>query len=421
MINPEKATKSSVKHVLVPIWRFLNRNVLTQILSAMISIIIVARVTNWWTGSQSYKVYVVGSFNPSEETTQEVWQGFTAKGDLTATLDGVRVTLDRENDAGDPKEAQKVAAELARRSDTLMVVGHLLSTPTQAALPTYLDSGPPIPVILATETNPTLLRSSNLPPNSPDDEPFPAFRLSPTDDDQATIAADFAAGQKGAENFWIVKDTGNPTYSNYLASEFQNRVVADGKHVVMTTTTDTSPNPDELKARNIDWVFFAGDESHAMVLIDQIRSVPWVKKPRIMLSDWSVGPNLLPKKGVAAEGVFLTHPLPADVYNKDGYKWYGRQAREIVEHLIKDANLRFSQILADEEPVSFFFKRILSIHRVGDARTAIKSVMNERHTFQTPDVVYKFDHEGKSEASKFHIWQIQNQKFVGCEENGSCK
>jgi branched-chain amino acid transport system substrate-binding protein len=387
------------------------------VLSAILSIIIVARVTNWWTGPQSYRVYVVGSFNPSQEITKEVWQGLTDKGDLKATIDGVSVVADWVNDAGDPTEARTVASALAARSDTLMVVGHLLSTQSKAALPFYLFTEQPIPVILATETNPEVL-----PVNAPDEGPYPVFRLSPTDDEQAGIAADFAVEKMGADRFWIVRDTHNGTYSTYLTEEFQHRVIQKGKHVVMTTTTDVHPDENELKKGNIDCVFFAGDESHAMLLIDQIRSIAWTRKPRVILSDWSVGPNLLPEKGEAAEGIFLTHPLAADVYRKDSYVWYGRQVREIVEHIIRDANLRFSQALIDKKPVSFLLKRVLNIHRVGDARTAVSAIMNERHTFQTQDLMYKFDHEGRNATSEFHVWKIQNRKFLECDQDdGTCK
>jgi len=418
MTHAPRAKQSKITRFLKVIGHFVNQNVLSQVLTAILSLIIVARVTNWWTGPQSYRVYVVGSFNPSEETTQEVWQGFTQKGNPLGTIDGVTVVADRENDAGNPKEATSVAAQLAERSDTLMVLGHVLSTQSKAALPSYLQHiEQPVPVILATETNPELL-----PDSLPDENPYPVFRLSPTDDEQVTKAADFAVETLKANKFWIVKDTHNKTYSDYLATGFQIQVANAGKGVVMTTTTDELPNPDELRKSGIDCVFFAGDQSHAMILIDQIGSIFPHKKPRIMLSDWSVGPELLPKKGKDAEGIFLTHPLSADAYNKDQYVWYGKQAREIVEHLIRDADVRFSQALTDKEPLSFFFKRVLNVHRVGDARTAIGAIMNERHTFQTPDVTYIFDHDGKSATGEFHIWQIQKGKFVECiEDDGNCK
>lgn len=336
---------------MTSIWRFVNQNVLTQILSAILGLIIVGRVTNWWTGPQSYRVYVVGSFNPSEETTQEVWQGFVKDGTSIGTIDGINVVADRVNDAADPIEATKVATELAGRSDTLMVLGHVLSTQSKKALPSYLDIKQPVPVILATETNPDLL-----PHNLPDEDPYPVFRLSPTDDDQATKAAHFAIDNLKANNFWIVTDTHNRTYSEYLATQFQNQVVAGKKRVVMTTATDAFPDLDNLKKGGIDCVFFAGDEFHAMALMDQIGSIQWVKKPRVIMSDWSVGQNLGPQKGNIAEGVFLFHPLPADVYETEHYTWYGKQARGIVEHLIRDADSRFSQALTDKNPISYYIR-----------------------------------------------------------------
>src|SRR5215472_12244733 len=161
MTDAPRATQSKRTRFLKVIGHFVNQNVLSQVLSAILSLIIVARVTNWWTGPQSYRVYVVGSFNPSEETTQEVWQGFTQKGNPLGTIDGVTVVADRENDAGNPKEATSVAAQLAERSDTLMVLGHVLSTQSKAALPFYLlHIEQPVTVILTTETNPELLPDS---------------------------------------------------------------------------------------------------------------------------------------------------------------------------------------------------------------------------------------------------------------------
>jgi ABC-type branched-subunit amino acid transport system substrate-binding protein len=417
MSDGAKTQRSTTTRVIIATWHFISRNLLSQVLSAILSIIVIARITNWWTGPQAYKVYVVGSFNPSEETTQEVWQGFTESAAPLGSIDGINVVADRANDAGDAKQAAKTATELSSRNDVLMVLGHILSTQSQAALPAYLHTNPPVPVILATETNPEVL-----PKNSPDEPPYPVFRLSPTDDKQATKAADFAVESLTSNTFWIVRDTQNHIYSDYLAVAFHKQIDCAGKRVVMTGSTDEPPNPEELRKANIDCVFFAGAEAQAMTLIDQIASIPWTKKPRIILSDWSVGPNLIHKKGKAAEGIFFTHPLSADIYNKQQYVWYGRQAREIVEYLIRDADARFARALAEKQPISFSLRRFLNAHRVDDARTAIGVIMNERHTFETSGkTIFKFDHDGKS-TTEFHVWQIQKQKFVECEEDKqNCK
>jgi branched-chain amino acid transport system substrate-binding protein len=428
MHNPINAKQSRIRRFFIAGWRFVNKNLLSQIVAAILSLVIVARITNWWTGPQVYRVYVAGSFNPIEDTTQEVWEGFNREGPI-GTIDGINVVADRENDGGDPNEAQKVAEDLAERNDTLMVVGHLLSTQSKYALPKYLQIEQPVPVILATETTPDLL-----PSNLPDASPYPVFRLSPTDDNQAATAEDWAVENLQAKQYWIVKAKHNEAYSEYLANEFNKQVVMAGKHVVATTYSDEAPNPVELLKKNIDCVFFVGDEVHAMTLIDQIGLIPWIKKPRIMMSDWSVGPHLLQEKGKAAEGIFLIHPLSADVYTKYQYDWYGDQARELVEHLVRDANSRFAQVLANREPLSYWYRKFLNVHRVKDARAAISAIMNERHTFETrtthrdskPEsekVTYKFDHDGKSATTEFHIWQIQKQNFVECqlEQDSNCK
>jgi branched-chain amino acid transport system substrate-binding protein len=416
MSHSTNEKQSGIRRFLGAIWHFFNENVLMQVVTAILSLVIVARITNWWTGPQTYRVYVVGSFNPSEETTQEVWNGFSQKDNNLGSIDGINVVIGRANDSGNPDEAARVANDLAQRGDTLMVVGHLLSSQSKAALPIYLRNiAEPVPVILATETNPELM-----PSNLPDENPYPVFRFSPTDDRQAAKAADFAVEKLHADRFWIVKDKDNLTYSEYLVKEFQRQVTKAGKHVITITDSDSLPNLDALNKANVQCVFFAGDEAHAMTLIDQIGSIQWASRPRIMLSDWSVGPRLIPQEGKAVEGVYLFHPLAANVYNSAQYAWYGSQAREVVEHLVRDADSRFSQTLSDKESVSYFFKRLLNIHRVGDARMAIGAIMSERHTYQTPTLTYAFDHDGASSTSEFHIWQIQKQKFVECQHD-SCK
>jgi branched-chain amino acid transport system substrate-binding protein len=416
MSHSANEKQSRISRILSSTWHFFNENVLMQVVTAILSLVIVARITNWWTGPQTYRVYVAGSFNPYEETTQEVWNGFSQKSDSLGSIDGINVVIGRANDSGNPDEAAKVASDLAQRNDTLMVVGHLLSSQSKAALPIYLQNiAEPVPVILATETNPELI-----PANLPDENPFPVFRFSPTDDKQAAKAADFAVERLHADRFWIVKDSDNLTYSEYLVKEFQQQVAKAGKHVIMITTSDSLPNLDVLNKSSVQCVFFAGDETHAMTLIDQIESIQWASRPRIMLSDWSVGPRLIPKEGKAVEGVYLFHPLSANVYNSAQYTWYGSQAREVVEHLVRDADSRFSQTLSNKEPVSYFFKKLLNIHRVGDARTAIGAIMSERHSYQTPSLTYAFDHDGASSTSEFHIWQIQKQKFVECQHD-NCK
>lgn len=132
--------------------------------------------------------------------------------EFKSKLDGVSVTTEKMTDYGDPDRASSNADSLQRRSDVLMIVGPGSSTAAQRALPHYLQANPPIPVILTMETNPALY---TLPARDEDRVP-PVFRLFPTDDNQAKVAANFIANQQ-AKSVWVVEDTSNPTYSQYLA------------------------------------------------------------------------------------------------------------------------------------------------------------------------------------------------------------
>src|SRR5579885_1338974 len=116
-----------------------------------------------------------------DEATRQIKAGFLNGGNGGLTLNGAAIQFEALNDLGEPSNAQRIAADLAARDNTLLVVGHISSTQTKQALPAYLQKArPPIPVILTTETNPHLL-----PPKISDEIYYPVFRLSPTDDAQA--------------------------------------------------------------------------------------------------------------------------------------------------------------------------------------------------------------------------------------------
>src|SRR5262249_10059576 len=140
------------------------------------------------------------------------------KGNLPKVND-VDVQLEQVDDLGEPTNAQRISEALAVTNDTLMVVGHVASTQTRAAIPAYLlKANPPVPLIMTTETNPNLL-----PPRASPQTYYPVFRLSPTDDDQAKKAVEFAMS-KGAKTFWVIEDPTNPVYANFLARKFVENV-----------------------------------------------------------------------------------------------------------------------------------------------------------------------------------------------------
>src|SRR5581483_684557 len=242
MGNGVQIVRSGFRKVGAAVWAFVKKFIIPGLVGIVVSVGLLGRVTDWWRGPGAYKIYIVGDFRPSFQATKEVRQGFAEGGDPRTRIDGVPLSIEQRDDSGDPARAAEVASELSGRDDTLLVVGHLVSTQTEAALPYYLRKAKPqVPVILVTETNPNLM------PPGTTNERYPVLRLSPLDNKQAEQAADFAQ-RKGARNFWVVEDTSNPTYSRYLALEFIKQVQSRGNRVLLWSNNMMVPSADTLKA-----------------------------------------------------------------------------------------------------------------------------------------------------------------------------
>jgi branched-chain amino acid transport system substrate-binding protein len=341
-------------------------------------------------------------------------------GPFRSTLDSsIPVQTEIRNDFGDPEKAQTIAQELVRRPDVLMVVGHVYSTPTQRALPIYMQADPPIPVILTTETNPGLLP----PPAPTDDRVPPVFRLFPTDDNQAKVAADFIATQK-AKSVWVVEDTSNPTYSQYLARTFLNAVYDDQPSLkVVLWSTNLNLPPYAVDKLGIDWVFFAGDWRNGLVLIRQLQAMPGTKNARVLLSDASVDKLLLKYGGADVEGVYLLHPLSADMFNNGEYAVVGKWAYGMASALIDEAHEQFDDLAARGAPWGYRLRKVLGLRRVSDARRAISGVMTTKVNKGSPitlpdlpDTAITMGRDGSGAVirkdASFHVWRIDHNKFV---------
>ncbi len=410
-------TKMSKKTIWKKIFSILLKFGLFPIIGGILSLVIVSRVTAWWRGPSSYKIYVVGDFSQTANT--QIWDAFENNFKKDLKIDGIPVKSEIVNYSR-IEEVEEISKRLTNSRETLMVVGHFFSTHTEIALPNYLNADPPIPVILTTETNPKLI-----PAEIEEDDSCPIIRMSPTDKEQAETAAEFAIKNRKASIFWVIEDTENKVYSHYLAQEFINRIHEKGSKVVLWSTNLSIPSSDVYKTLNIDCVFFAGYWTNALILIRQIRTF-WPEKqiPTIILSDWSVDEELIKQGGKDVEGIYLTHPLDAIQYNKHKYGLYGKDAAEIIRQIISDNRNDFSQIVSKRKKIQYGLKRLLNIHRVTDARLYINEKLKTAFeidrefisNFTKERYVFKRV-EGKDErkiirkSAKFHIWKIEDKKF----------
>jgi len=363
----------------------------------------ISRLFGFWRGPESYKIYFVGDLS-SCVPTKQIYDGLEElKKYPSLKINGVPIKIIDINDRKNPVAAEIISRKLSKANDTLMVIGHIDSTQTEAALPNYLSANPPIPVILTRETNPYLVPTSI---SKHDD--YPIFRLSPTDIEQAKSAANFAIGQCNKTNFWVVEDTINPVYSEILANEFIKVIREKGKSIAMHSDNRFIPPFMPLKCLEVDCIFFAGNYRSALTLINQINAycdpnIPkHIKtKPMIICSDGCAKEFFVKQKGVNVNDIYLTHPLKAEQFNNGGYEIYGRDACKIIKTLVNRANQELSWKM-------HLYKRLGGLHRVRHARSVLIQVMKANREFVLETGHCKFGDNGER-FSPFNVWQVSWQ------------
>ncbi len=401
--------KAKLAAAAIRLWKLVNKWILLPTLGVLVGAVVVGRVSELILGVDTYKVYFAASFE--EESVRQIADALFSKGARLHELNGVEVELERVDDLGDPVNAQRLATSLAEKRDTLMVVGHVFSTQTREALPAYLQKAdPPIPVILTTETNPNIL-----PPRTAKGAYYPVFRLSPTDDEQAQTAAQFALS-RGAKGFWVVEDLTNPVYANFLAREFIRTIQQQSQKVLLWSTNNGIPPVDAIRTLGIDWVFFAGDVQSALILVHQLKAVS-PQKFNLILSDGCTDQQLIDQAGKDIDGVFLTHSMAATKFRQAHYGQFGADARTLIDQLLEEANSRFGELAARKAKVAFTLRRLLGVRRVADARNAIVALMEEavrteRSFDLSPEDRCQFRDDGRRKQASFHVWQVKDRQFT---------
>lgn len=397
------------------IWHTIYKGVIKWFIFPLVAMLLgamfIGRIVNAVMGPKTYSVYVVGNYG--DPGSKQVIQGFMNEGNFNS-IDGVPVVAKQIDDRGDPDNARRVASNLASQPDTLMVVGHILSTETKAALPAYLSAGPPVPVILTTETNPDLF-----PPKTDGDAFYPVYRLSPDDDMQAGEAAKFAIDH-GARSFWVVEDSSNPVYSGYLARKFISDVHQEARAKVLLWSTNLDiPPPEAIKALKVDWVFFAGFWENALILIRQLKAI--LPTYHVLLSDYCMDQALINQGGSDVNGVYLTFQLAPGSYDAkgSGYAVYGIDAHKLVSQLLRevDDQKTFSRLATQADKHGYWLRKFLGIRRVKDARNVLDLRMKEdaasvKHVFDLGEGSVHFGYDdGIITTASFHVWQITNGRF----------
>jgi branched-chain amino acid transport system substrate-binding protein len=174
-------------------------------------------------------------------------------------IDGAKVEITLGDELCDPKEAANVATKFAADSEVSIVIGHLCSSATMAALPIYKEAG--LPAISPASTNPKIGEMS----------PY-YFRNVYKDDFQGTFLARYA--KKVMEFNKIAIFYENNDYSIGLKDAF----VAEAKNLGLSIlgeeaytneTTDFTSQLTKFRAMGPDAIFIPGYAPQAKLIVAQ--------------------------------------------------------------------------------------------------------------------------------------------------------
>ena len=210
-------------------------------------------------------------------------------------INGKQIEIVLEDELCDAKEAATVATKLANDPSVSVVVGHLCSSATLAALPIYRAAK--LPAISPASTNVSIGKMS----------PY-YFRNVYKDDFQGEFLAEYinkARGFKKVVVFYEVND-----YALGLMAAFMKGAVKEGIRVLGTEaytseTTDFKPQLTKFKMMRPDAIFVSGYAPQGKLIVSQAASLGI--RAKFFGAD-GLDDNIL-LENPDAEGLFVTTPF----------------------------------------------------------------------------------------------------------------
>jgi len=310
-------------------------------------------------------------------------------------INGRTVKVVLEDEGCHPKEAVTVATKMANDPGVVVVVGHLCSSATLAALPVYREAK--LPAISPASTNVDIGKMS----------PY-YFRNVYRDDFQGTFLARYVDEVKGFKRIAIFYEVND--YSMGLMSAFMKEAVKRGIKILGTEpytsdTTDFKPQLTKFKMMRPDAIFNPGYAPQGTLIASQAASLGL--KVKLFGADGL--DNDLMVKNPDAEGLFVTTPFLLDKAGPQAAKFIASYKRVYG----KDPNW-FAANTYDA---------------VGMAAEAIKAVGMDREKIQaylagmnSPEKAYVgvagktyFDENGDCLKAAF-IKEIKGGKWISAKE-----
>ncbi len=231
---------------------------------------------------------------PSKKAAELVVEQINANGGIN----GKKVELLIEDDVCKPEVATNTATKLVS-AGVDVVLGHICSGATKAALPIYNNAN--VIIMSPSATNPALTQSGEYPN---------FFRTIAPDDAQARTEVDFATDTLGLKKIAVIHDKGD--YGKGLAEFAKQFLEAEGKAEVVLYegvtpgAVDYSAIVQKIRRSGADGVIFGGYHPEASKIVTQMRKK---RMKTVFISDDGVKDDTFIKvAGKYAEGVYATGP-----------------------------------------------------------------------------------------------------------------
>ncbi len=324
---------------------------------------------------------------PTVNAAKLVVADWNAKGGVL----GKQIELVIEDDVCKPEVATSTATKLIGE-DVAVVLGHICSGATKAALGIYKDSKKV--VMSPSATNPALTQSGDYPN---------FFRTIASDDAQARLEVDFALDVLKVKKIAVLHDKGD--YGKGLA-EFAKAFLEKDPRAELVLYEGITPGAvdysavvQKIKRNKAEAVIFGGYHPEASKIVTLMRKK---KMKTIFISDDGVKDDTFIKVAKKyAEGVYATGPK--DVSSNPLTKAYNDKHKAQFK---ADAGAFY------DNAVSAAIALLTAIKNAGstDYDAIVKALQTKEA--DTPVGSIKFDARGDAIGVGFAVYQVKNGKYV---------
>ena len=366
-----------------------------RLITAIVAGLMVLAFTGSGIAADTIKIGIAGAHSgdlasyglPIVKAAKLVVEDVNAKGGIL----GKQVEVIAEDDVCKPEVATNTATKLVSQGVTV-VVGHVCSGATKAALDIYKDSK--IIAMSGSATNPDLTQSGKYPN---------FFRTIASDDAQAKMEVDFALDTLKLKKIAVLHDKGD--YGKGLAEFAKTFIEKSGKGQVVLFegvtpgAVDYSSVVNKVKKAGADAIIFGGYHPEASKIVSEMRKS---KMKTAFISDDGVKDETFIKvAGKYAEGVYATGPKdtstnPMDKAVKEAYKKaYGEDVG-----VFSINGYAATQALLN------------AIQKAGSTDyDAIAKALRTEYV-DTPLGKIKFDDRGDAIGVGFSVYQVKDGKYV---------